>query len=49
MELLNPTQVEALHKKNGVTGLLYNYWMAWFNITKFLRSIYKVEEPPIIK
>ena len=25
MELLNPTQVEALHKKNGVTGLLYNY------------------------
>lgn len=49
MELLNPTQVEALHKKNGVTGLLYNYWMACFNITKFLRSIYKIDEPPIIK
>ena len=49
MELLNPTQVEALHKKNGVTGLLYNYWMACFNITKFLRSIYKIDEPPIVK
>lgn len=49
MELLNPNQVEALHRKNGVTGLIYNYVMACFNITKFLRSIYRVDSEPKVK
>ena len=49
METLSPPQVEALHRKNGVTGLIYNYVMATYNITKFLRSIYKVDSEPRIK
>jgi hypothetical protein len=49
METLSPTQVEALHRKNGVTGLIYNYVMATYNITKFLRSIYKVDTEPRVK
>lgn len=49
MESLNPNHVEALHKKNNVTGLVYNYVMACFNITKFLRSIYKIDIEPKIK
>lgn len=49
METLSPTQVESLHRINGVTGLIYNYVMAAFNITKFLRSIYKANEEPKIK
>ena len=28
METLSPTQIEVLHNKNGVTGLMFNYAMA---------------------
>lgn len=49
METLSPTQVEALHRKNGVTGLIYNYVMATYNLTKFLRSIYKTDSEPVVK
>ena len=49
IETLSPTHIEALHQKNGVTGLMYNYAMACFNITKFLRSIYNVDSEPKIK
>ena len=48
METLNPSQIELLHNQNGVTGLVYNYAMACFNLTKFLRSVYKIDEEPKI-
>lgn len=49
MENLDPTQIEALHNKNGVTGLVYNYSMACFNIVKFLRSVYKTDDEPKVR
>ena len=49
METFSPVQVEALHRKNGVTGIFYNYIMACYNITKFLRSIYKDNSEPKVK
>lgn len=49
MESLNPTHVEVLHRKNGVTGIIYNYIMACFNLTKFLRTVHKVDEEPVVR
>lgn len=49
MDTLNPIHVEGLHNKNGVTGLMYNYAMSLYNITKFLRTIYKADIEPKVK
>lgn len=49
IETLSPAHIEALHQKNGVTGLIYNYAMACFNITKFLRSVYNADSEPKVR